>query len=92
MKTYILVYDIVDDRARRRASNVLTAWGYRVQKSVFEITLKSDHEAKKLQEELLQAIRPEAGVRLYRLCERCKHNSLALNGEPIVPRPNTVIL
>ena len=39
MSLFIAAYDIADDRRRRRVSRVLSGFGLRVQRSVFEVWL-----------------------------------------------------
>jgi len=63
---YTVVYDLSDDRERRRVDGVMKGWGFRVQKSVFECRL-SRHERKRLAKEL-QSLGLETGaVRIYRV-------------------------
>jgi CRISPR-associated protein Cas2 len=44
--TYIIAYDIKDDKERNRVSKVLSGYGFRVQKSVFECRLTRSSLAK----------------------------------------------
>ena len=37
--TYVVVYDISDNKERRKVNNILIGFGFRVQKSVFECRL-----------------------------------------------------
>ena len=69
---YIVAYDIEDDRVRARMAALLTRYGVRVQKSVFECDLEEKTLARlqrRLQEELARA--PGGDVRVYRTCADC---------------------
>ena len=70
----IVAYDIVDDRQRLRLAKVLTNYGQRVQKSVFECQL-DDRQYLKMRKEIDKLIDPEQdSVRYYFLCGRCRGN------------------
>jgi len=85
MKTYIVAYDESDDQVRNRLAKVLLKYGQRVQFSVFEVTLRNEAQLKKVATE-------ETDVRLYRLCENCRQESHALDGEKIGGLPAVIIL
>jgi CRISPR-associated protein Cas2 len=72
---FILVaYDIVDHRQRLRLAKVLTNYGQRVQKSVFECQL-DDRQYLKMRKEIDKLLDPEQdSVRYYFLCSRCRGN------------------
>ena len=44
MHTWLVCFDITDDRNRRRVGDLLEEYGLRVQRSVFEISLESAQE------------------------------------------------
>ncbi len=68
----VVSYDIVDDRTRNRVAKLLTRYGRRVQKSVFECRL-DDRRFLKMRELVERELdKEEDGVRYYLLCERCK--------------------
>lgn len=63
---YAVVYDITNDRERRRVDKVLKGYGFRVQKSVFECRLKRG-ERDRLVQELEQLGLKTGFVKVYRL-------------------------
>ena len=63
---YVLVYDITEDRERRRVEKLLKGYGFRAQKSVFECRL--NRRGKEEIIEKLKALELKTGfVKLYRL-------------------------
>lgn len=72
---YVVVsYDIVSDKARRRVAKMMEGFGSRVQWSVFDCTL-DEPALQRMRKRLLRLINPERdSVRIYRICERCRHN------------------
>ncbi|MFH0822532.1 MAG: CRISPR-associated endonuclease Cas2 [Pseudomonadota bacterium] len=73
-RSYVFVvvcYDIVDDKRRTRLAKLLTSFGERVQKSVFECRI-DDRRYLKLKAEIEKLIDwEEDGVRYYQLCKGC---------------------
>lgn len=83
---YLVSFDISDDRIRYRAVKVLKAYGYRVQKSVFEcpdLTEKRFLTLKDRLESLIDATTDS--VRYYRQCKSCLPQC-ELSGLGEVPR------
>lgn len=76
-KFYVISYDIVDDRKRLKAAEVLKDYGQRVQKSVFEAKLDSK-SLLKLTARLRDIIDKDTdNVMVYFLCEAClKHKQV----------------
>lgn len=71
-------YDIVDNRRRRRLSNLLEQFGVRVQKSVFELNLE-EKDLPRLVSRIEKTIDPaEDSVRIYRLTKETVKLSLWL--------------
>lgn len=63
---YAVVYDLSDNRERRRVDRVMKGWGVRVQKSVFECRLTRGQRKRMAVE--LQALQIRTGaVRIYRV-------------------------
>lgn len=89
---YIACYDIADDDTRLEVSKTLGKYGDRVQKSVFEIRLRSEAEFLQLREALKQIVGDSPEVRLYRICQRCQRESFTLDDERIAFFPSTIIL
>jgi len=72
MRRYIVVaYDIVDDQRRNKVSDILLAYGQRVNKSVFECFLK-EKEIDELKSRIGEEINKKEDVVLYYyLCKNC---------------------
>lgn len=74
---YLISYDIEDDRERNRVSKLLTGYGFRVQKSVFECRLSKSGKGKLISK--LQALELETGFALiYRLRDGAKRSAIGL--------------
>jgi len=72
---YLVCFDIVDDRTRQRVVKVLKAYGYRVQKSVFECSKLSEERYLKLKNRLEDLIDlTQDSIRYYPLCKACVKN------------------
>jgi len=83
MQRYVAAYDIPDSRRRKKISDILEAYGIRVNYSVFEIVLKSKAQVKTLEARLLKQLNPkEDSLRIYALCETCLAKSWSLGEEP----------
>ncbi|MDM7999845.1 MAG: CRISPR-associated endonuclease Cas2 [Dehalococcoidia bacterium] len=69
---FVLVcYDIPDDRRRAKVGETLEAFGYRVQKSVFECEI-TPQQRQEMQKRLQNAIEPsQDSIRYYVLCQNC---------------------
>ena len=61
---HIIAYDIPNNKRRNKLIKCLTAYGTRVQYSVFEATL-SDGDVKKLWKEIQKVIKEEDSVFIY---------------------------
>ncbi|QCQ23215.1 CRISPR-associated endonuclease Cas2 [Desulfoglaeba alkanexedens] len=69
---YVVAFDISDDRTRYRAVKVLKAFGYRVQKSVFECPDLTEKRFLRLKDRLEALIDfTTDSVRYYRQCRAC---------------------
>lgn len=79
MKHWVVAYDIPDDSRRLAVANALEDFGDRVQRSVFEVRFADDDELELLLARLVREIEPaEDKIRLYPLCEGCRHKALDL--------------
>ncbi len=67
MKTWVLVYDIADDRLRQRVAKRVLRDGVRVQESVFEVVVRTDAGFQRMQNDLrtLMAGSSDAQIRWY---------------------------
>ncbi|MDK2083287.1 CRISPR-associated endonuclease Cas2 [Aliarcobacter butzleri] len=75
---YLITYDIENNKRRKKVSDELEAYGYRVNFSVFECELnktKMKNLVKKL-EELID--KKKDSLRFYHVCENCVPKSFEL--------------
>ena len=75
---YLITYDIEDDKKRKKISDELEAFGYRVNYSVFECELNQTKLRKLIQklEELVD--KKYDSLRFYHICENCLPKSFEL--------------
>lgn len=92
MVIYITCFDISDDRLRSRAGKLLRCYGERVQKSVFEISVRNRDELEAIRLKLADMVEKGDNVRFYRLCATCRGASTTLNGEKVASFPAIVIV
>ncbi len=86
-----VAYDIVDDKIRNKAAKILSEYGRRVQKSVFECLI-DDGKYLKMKERLDKLIDKEQDtVRYYILCRRCTGN-IEVTGWGTVEEDDDVII
>ena len=91
-KFYLFVYDVIDDKRRRRVARCLESMGKRVQYSVFEVYLYPK-ELEKINEELADYIKPKKdSIRIYFLCGQCKEKIQTLGLGDVTPSPKVVIV
>lgn len=90
--TYLVCFDIQDDRHRRRVGVLLEAYGLRVQKSVFEISVQSPVQLTSLQAALKPWLEEGDDLRFYHLCKDCRSKSQAMDGKRIADFPLVVII
>jgi len=66
-----ICYDIISDKTRQKIVKILSGYGYRVQKSVFEAILSKDDflEMKSKIDKVIN--KKEDSVRYYLLCKGC---------------------
>ena len=86
---YVVTYDITNDKRRTKLSDLLGAYGTRVNYSVFEIELSEAKKEKLLYEvELKKLINKKYdSLRFYHLCENCVPKSFDVGNreEPFEP-------
>lgn len=70
---YVVAYDISNDKRRKKLSELLDAYGVRVNYSVYEIELNKSKREKLLHEIELQKLfdKKYDSLRFYHLCETC---------------------
>lgn len=93
MKTYLVCYDIEDDRERQRVAKCLKRYGRRVQKSVFEVYF---YERRDRMEAMLSQLRKivedETSLRFYRLSVSGMSDSWTLDGKKIQKPGSAVVI
>ncbi len=92
MRVYLACFDIEDDRQRRKLGDLLLTYGDRVQRSVFEITLKDETELNALRRRCQQYVTAGDSLRFYWLNKDSRRKSQDVWGEPIAVFPAAVIL
>ena len=93
MLTYLICYDIEDDRDRARVAKLLERCGQRVQYSVFEVHLARAEELDRLKDRLREILADEAAdVRFYRLTADAVAASHRLDGASIGQRDLVIIV
>ena len=96
MKTWLVCYDISNDKKRTKTGKLLEQYGERVQESVFEINMKNKEQLERLKQNLQQILKDEdhneANVRFYTLCKNCRKDSQDLHGNDIGNQPATLII
>jgi len=82
---YLLItYDISSDKKRRRVDKLLSAYGVRVNYSVFELEIKK-HLLPKLKEKLTSFMDERDSIRLYFLNKTAVESALELNPKRVDP-------
>jgi CRISPR-associated protein Cas2 len=75
---YLITYDIENNKRRKKVSDELEAYGYRVNFSVFECELNQT-KFKKLKTKLDELINKKTdSLRFYHICENCTSKSFEL--------------
>ena len=75
---YLITYDIENDKKRKKISDELEAFGYRVNYSVFECELNQT-KLKKLKDILDELVdKKYDSLRFYHICENCVPKSFEL--------------
>jgi CRISPR-associated protein Cas2 len=93
MLSYLICYDIEDDRQRTQVAKLLEHYGQRVQYSVFEVHLSRPALREQLVAELGAIVGEQStDLRFYRLTADALQDSQCLNGSPIGRRELVVIV
>ena len=81
---YLITYDIEDDKKRKKISDELEAYGYRVNYSVFECELNKT-KLRKLTQKLEELVdEKHDSLRFYHICENCVPKSFELDRKSVV--------
>jgi len=92
MHAYLACFDISDDKARYRVAKCLSAYGVRVQRSVFEISIETPAELEKIKQQLTDLLDPLDDMRFYALCLSCRKKSHTHDEQRIAIYPSVVII
>ena len=93
MNSYLVCYDIEDNRERTRVARLLERHGQRVQYSVFELHLARAAQLRELVRDLRGILGDDSdAVRFYRLTADGLKDSRSLDGAPIARRPLVLIV
>lgn len=92
MSTFLVCYDLENDRERQRVARILLRYGERVQYSVFEVQLADAGAIRRLCDELRAVAGNEAEIRFYLLTADGVRGSHRLDGSPLARRPVAIIL
>jgi CRISPR-associated protein Cas2 len=94
MKSWIICYDIEDNRERNRIYKLLLKYGQAVQKSVFEVSFPERKLSKQQQlfEQLKEIASDEANIRFYSISQTGIQQSWTLGEPGILQRPGAIIL
>lgn len=92
MLFYVVVYDIPDDKRRKKVSDLLEGYGQRVQYSVFECIL-TQAQYKELRERLRKRVKlSEDSVRFYPLSKHTLSQVETWGEPPLTKMPGSVII
>lgn len=92
MAFYLVCFDISDNRIRYRVGQALSEYGTRVQRSVFEVDLRSGTELTQLRRTIGELIEPGDDCRFYALCASCRRRSTDSTGERVAYLPAAVLI
>jgi|WetSurMetagenome_2_1015567.scaffolds.fasta_scaffold911711_1 CRISPR-associated protein Cas2 len=76
----VVAFDVSDDKIRRRITKVLLANGFRIQESVFILTLPS-RKIKWLQRKLSSIVTDKGIIHIFDLCHSCEKKTIAINAK-----------
>ena len=92
MLFYVVVYDIPDDKRRKKVSDLLEGYGQRVQYSVFECIL-TQTQYNELRERLRKRVKlSEDSVRFYPLSKHTLNQVETWGEPPLTKMPGSVII
>lgn len=91
MMLYVVIYDVSDDKRRKRVFNLLEGYGRRVQFSAFECLL-NDRKFEELRVRLAKVVRmDEDSVRFYPI-SRHTLGQVVIWGEPPLSQPPSSVI
>lgn len=78
--TYLVSYDIADDKDRNKVSDILSGYGSRVQYSVFECIFEKN-DIKTATEKIIPFVKGSDSIRFYFLCKDCLKNAFVIGNQ-----------
>ena len=92
MMLYVVIYDISDDKRRKRVFNLLEGYGQRVQFSAFECVL-SDRKFEELRSRLAKVVKMnEDSVRFYPISKHTLGQVIVWGNPPLTQMPSSVVI
>ncbi len=92
MLLYVVIYDISDDKRRRRVFDLLEGYGRRVQFSAFECVL-SDTKFLELQKRLRKVVKiGDDSVRFYPISRHTLSQVVIWGEPPLTSSPSSVVV
>jgi CRISPR-associated protein Cas2 len=92
MLLYLVIYDISDDKRRKRVFNLLEGYGRRVQFSAFECVL-NDRKFEELRSRLAKVVKmSEDSVRFYPISKHTLGQVIVWGEPPLTQMPSSVII
>lgn len=92
MMLYVVIYDISDDKRRRRVFNLLEGYGQRVQFSAFECVL-NDRKFEELRSRLIKVVKMnEDSVRFYPISKHTLGQVIVWGEPPLTQMPSSVVV
>ena len=92
MMLYVVIYDISDDKRRKRVFNLLEGYGQRVQFSAFECVL-SDRKFGELRARLAKVVKmDEDSVRFYPISGHTLGQVVVWGEPPMTQPPSSVVV
>jgi CRISPR-associated protein Cas2 len=87
----LIVYDIVNDKNRKIVGDLLEEYGTRVNRSVFECSVKNKTTLSKLQKALEKEIDLKVdSLRMYPICANCMEKAWVAGNEPEAFRKDAI--
>lgn len=80
---YLITYDIINDKKRKKLSDLLETYGYRVNYSVFECVLNNTKLKKliKIIDEKKIIDKKRDSLRFYHICQNCISKSFEFSNK-----------
>ena len=90
--TYIVCYDVENDRRRARVAQILESYGERIQYSVFEVSSIGKGDLQRLTHDLRECCDAEDKIFFFLLTAASKKGSFSVTTQPISSCKTTMIV